>query len=182
MKNFNIKILAAVEIMLTLVAGGAWAFHMRTPQEITTVHIDENTQLFTSTKFGVSFAYPSSFFVREGEKEIIVSPMSFDDVRQASSIGIVSNLTIATHPESYLRDVSTSTEQGMEVAQTELMSSGHPAILQYYTGAYGGEKNYTLFVEYSHAAGKATLLEAHYTDSLFESTYKTLLESLVVLK
>lgn len=179
MKDFNIKVLAAVEIMLTLVAGGAWVFYTHTPERTVVAHTNENTQTFTSTKFGISFAYPTSFFVKEAQEEIMVSPMSFDDVRQASSIGLVSNLIITTHSGSFLKNISTSTSQGTEITQEELMFAGHPAIMRYYTGAYGGEKNYTLFMEYSRSSGETVLLEAHYTDSL-EDTYKKLLSSLVL--
>jgi hypothetical protein len=139
----------------------------------------QGTKLFTSETRGVSFTYPDTYFVRDDEKGIVVSPMSFEDKRQASADAIASNLTIAAHPKSYLKDISITAAKGTDVKQEEMLFNGHPAVLYYYAGDRAGEKIYTLFMEYSQSAEKTTLVEAHYTSTL-ESTYKTILESLVV--
>lgn len=139
---------------------------------------NEELITFKSNVAPISFSYPSSFFVEENTDTITVSPLSPNDPKKQSSVGIESNLVISFSRGENLENTPVRTQRNqVNFYEKETEYKGFPALIQSYIGAYAGEKHFILLVEYQSTTDNGVIY-VHYSET-YKDVYEKVIGSII---
>lgn len=136
-------------------------------------------QIFNSKNLGLSFSYPSNFYIDENENNINITSLSPYDIRRESSIGIMANMHIGfIKGENIENSTKKVNKDYNNFSESEKVFKSHRMLEQSYEGAYGGETNYIKLIEYKDKLKGDGVLYIHFTDGINQEVFESVVNSI----
>ncbi|MFC1720961.1 PsbP-related protein [Patescibacteria group bacterium] len=190
LKNSKFFKLFLIVILIAIIFAGFYLYNntgVRTEnteiKQNTISEIDTSNWLtYENKEYGYRFKYPSNMYLEESPQYISISTLSINNPKRASSIGIMSSMTIQPKDDVSIDKITEQYKKDQyldDFAQTKIENiniDNRPAAQISYRGGYGGEMNFVTLIE---TLDPQVILKIHYTEG-FQNIFDDILNSIVL--